>query len=296
MNNGIWNAIGAYLVWGLLPIYWKALQVVPAGQILSHRVVWSFMFLMGIILARKDWSAFRRAISSGRMVLIYTLAACLLAVNWLTYIWGVNAGYIVETSLGYFINPLVSVLLGVIFLRERLRPFQWLPIGMAAIAVVYLTLSVGSLPWIALVLALSFGLYGLLKKVAPLGSLHGLGLETGILVVPCLVYLGWAELQGIGAFGHVNVTEHSLLVFTGIVTAMPLLFFANAARSINLSTLGVLQYMAPTMQFLIGVLLYNEPFTPARVVGFGLIWIALAIYTTEGLIVRRRAEISTAAK
>jgi len=295
MNKGILQATGAYFLWGLLPIYWKAIQAVPAPQILSHRIVWSFFFLLGVILVLKDWAHFKSSIASRKTVLIYTLAACLLALNWLTYIWGVNAGFIVETSLGYFINPLVSVILGVVFLHEKLRPTQWLPVGLAALGVLYLTFSYGALPWIALVLAFSFGLYGLVKKTAPLGALHGLTLETGILFLPAGIFLIYAAQSGSGAFGHLGPVPDLLLVFTGIVTALPLLMFSSAARKINLSTLGVLQYIAPTCQFLIGVILYHEPFTLIRLVGFGIIWFALVVYWLEGMLFRRTmSEVSPA--
>lgn len=295
MNRGVLNAIGAYVIWGFLPIYWKALQQVPALQILNHRVVWSLVFLAILISARKNWSPLRQAIRQPKIVLVYGLAACLLAVNWLTYIWGVNAGFIVETSLGYFINPLVNVLLGVLFLREKIRPLQWVPIGMATAGVLYLTFSYGSLPWIALVLAFTFALYGLLKKTAPLGSLHSLTLETGILFVPSLLYLVYVALQGSGIFIEYNTLTNLLLVFTGVVTAVPLLLFGAAARSINLSLLGLLQYIAPTCQFLIGVLIYNEPFTQARLIGFSIIWAALFLYWLESFLAHRRASRLAAA-
>ncbi|MBP1702922.1 MAG: putative rane protein [Chloroflexi bacterium] len=295
MNRGVLNAIGAYVIWGFLPIYWKALQQVPALQILNHRVVWSLVFLAILISARKNWSPLRLAIRQPKIVLVYGLAACLLAVNWLTYIWGVNAGFIVETSLGYFINPLVNVLLGVLFLREKIRPLQWVPIGMATAGVLYLTFSYGSLPWIALVLAFTFALYGLLKKTAPLGSLHSLTLETGILFVPSLLYLVYVALQGSGIFIEYNTLTNLLLVFTGVVTAVPLLLFGAAARSINLSLLGLLQYIAPTCQFLIGVLIYNEPFTQARLIGFSIIWAALFLYWLESFLAHRRASRLAAA-
>mgnify|MGYP001030623752 FL=1 len=288
MNRGVWYAVGAYLLWGLLPIYWKALQTVPALQILNHRVVWSLGFLASILLVRRDWEPLRLALKSRRILLIYLATSCLLGVNWLTYIWGVNAGFIVETSLGYFINPLVSVLLGVVFLREKLRPGQWIPVGLAALGVIYLTISYQKLPWIALVLAFTFGLYGLIKKIAPLNSLHSLALETALLFVPSLAYLLWAEAQGSGAFGHASIGTTLLLVFTGVVTALPLLLFGAGARLIPLSLIGLLQYLAPTLQFLIGVLIYGEPFTRERMIGFGIIWVALVIYTLEGVLAKQR--------
>jgi chloramphenicol-sensitive protein RarD len=292
MNNGILYAILAYGLWGFLPIYWKAIDQVPAPQILSHRIIWSFIFLIGIISVRQDWAAFRRAILSRRTFIIFSGAALLISVNWLAYIWAVNAGFIVETSLGYFINPLINVVLGVVFLKEKLRPLQWAPIGLAFGGVLYLTFNYGQLPWIALLLASTFGLYGLIKKTAPLNSLHGLTLETGILFFPALFFLIFAESQGYGSFGHSGWVTGLLLFLTGVATASPLLFFANAARRINLSTLGILQYLAPTIQFLIGVLIYGEPLTTSRLIGFSFIWLALIIYSLENIIVRRKTTLS----
>jgi chloramphenicol-sensitive protein RarD len=219
---------------------------------------------------------------------VYTLAAVLLALNWLIYIWGVNSGQVVETSLGYFINPLVSVLLGVVILRERLRPLQWLPVALAGTGVLYLTLQHGSLPWIALALAFTFGTYGLLKKIAPLGALYGLTLETAILFLPALGYLLFVESRGVGSFGHLSWNLNAVLALSGVVTALPLLMFATAARSIPLSLVGILQYFAPSVQFLLGIFLYREPFSLPQMVGFGIIWTALLIFTLEGLMVRRR--------
>jgi chloramphenicol-sensitive protein RarD len=288
MNRGILAGIGAYLIWGFLPIYLKALQVVPSFQIMLHRLVWSFVFVLILIFLRREWPQFRSSIASLRVLMIYSLTAVLLAANWLIYIYGVNSGQVIETSLGYFINPLLSVALGVVILRERLRPMQWLPVGLAAVGVLYLTLQYGSLPWIALALAFSFGMYGLIKKIAPLGSLHGQTLETGILFIPAVIYLIFAESQGFGAFGHQGLTVTILLAFAGVVTATPLLLFGYAARTIPLSLLGILQYIAPTFQFLLGVYLYQEPFTTTRLIGFAFIWVALLIFTLEGVYARRK--------
>jgi chloramphenicol-sensitive protein RarD len=228
------------------------------------------------------------------VLLTYTLTAGLLAVNWLIFIYGINSGQVVETSLGYFINPLLSVALGVVFLRERLRPMQWFPVGLAALGVLYLTLQYGSLPWIALALAFSFGMYGLIKKIAPLGSLHGLSLETGIIFIPALLFLLYAESQGNRSFGHLGLNVTLLLAFAGVTTALPLLLFGLAARSIPLTLLGILQYIAPTVQFLLGIFLYQEPFTVTRLVGFSIIWLALLIFTVEGLYERRKRIASAA--
>ncbi len=294
MNKGVLYGILAYLLWGMIPIYFKLIQSTPALQILGHRIVWSFVLLLGILALRQEWGNFRAAAIHKKTLLVYTAAALLLAVNWGTYVWAVNAGYIVESSLGYFINPLVNVLLGVVFLRERLRPIQWVPIGLAALGVAYMTISYGQLPWIALVLAFSFGLYGLVKKVASLNSLHGLTLETALLFIPALLFLLFAEQQGVGSMGHTTLLINLLLAGTAIVTVLPLLLFGAAVRSIPLSLMGLLQYIAPTCQFLIGVLVYHEPFTQARLIGFSLIWAALIFLWAEGMIMRRRMKLLAA--
>lgn len=291
MNRGVLYGISAYLLWGMIPIYFKLIQTTPALQILGHRIVWSFVLLVGILTLRHEWMNFRTAAFHKKTLLVYTAAALLLAVNWGTYVWAVNAGFIVESSLGYFINPLVNVLLGIVFLRERLRPIQWAPIGLAALGVAYMTISYGQLPWIALVLAFSFGLYGLVKKVASLNSLHGLTLETAILFVPALLFLLFAERQGNGSMGHTTLLINLLLMGTAIVTVLPLLLFGAAVRSIPLSLIGLLQYVAPTCQFLIGVLIYHEPFTQERLIGFSMIWTALIFLWAEGMIARRRMKL-----
>lgn len=287
-RQGMALAVGAYFLWGVLPVYWKALKSVPASQILAHRVVWSFVLLLGLVLARREWSRLRAA-AHGRTLMVYGLAAALLSVNWLTYIWAVNAGRIVETSLGYFINPLVSVLLGVVFLGERLRRAQWVAVALAASGVGWLTWQHGTLPWVALVLAGSFALYGFLKKTASLGALHGLTLETGLLWLPALAYLGAQEASHQGRLGHADAVTNVLLILTGLVTALPLLMFAAAARRVTLSTIGLLQYVAPTCQLLIGVGVYREPFDRARLAGFLLIWAALGLYSAESLWRLRRS-------
>jgi chloramphenicol-sensitive protein RarD len=293
-NRGILYGISAYLMWGFFPLYFKALQSVPALEIMFHRVVWSFLFLAGVILVKKEWSNFKVELRKPRVVAIYALAAVLLAANWLVYIFGINSGQVVETSLGYFINPLFSVALGMIFLGEKLRPIQWLPIGLATAGVIYLTIQVGTLPWIALALAFTFGFYGLLKKIAPLGALHGLTLETTILFLPALGYLLYAESQGNAAFGHASWSVTLLLALTGVVTAIPLLLFAAAARAVPLYMIGILQYIAPTGQFLLGVLVFGEAFTSARLVGFSIIWFALLLYSVESYLARRRVPLPAA--
>jgi chloramphenicol-sensitive protein RarD len=289
VNRGILSGLGAYLIWGFIPVYFKLLQAVPAVEIMFHRVIWSLVLLMALITLRQQWTPLRHALRQPRLLGIYSLSALLLAANWWIYIYGVNAGQVVETSLGYFINPLLSVALGVIFLGERPRPLQWLPVGLATLGVLYLTIQYGRLPWIALSLAFSFGFYGLIKKVAPLGSLNGLTLETLLLSLPALGYLLAIEFTGQGVFLHTTWQNNVLLVLVGVVTAVPLLLYGVAARSIPLWMLGLLQYLAPTCQFLVGVLLYKEPFSPAQMVGFGIIWVALLIFSGESLLNWKRA-------
>ena len=281
MQKGYWYAVGAYVTWGLFPLYWKLLQQVSALQLIGHRVVWSCVMLLAIIVISRQWKAFRSSILNRRALLIYAVAGVLIAINWTIYVWAVNSNFILETSLGYFINPLVSVLLGVLVLGERLRIGQGLAIGLAAAGVLYLTLSYGSLPWISLALACTFGTYGLVKKMAPLGAAHGLALETGLLLVPALAYLFYEESVGRGAFMHSSATTDWLIVGTGPVTTIPLLFFAAAARRIPLSMVGLFQYIAPTLQFLIGVFLFHEPFTRSRFIGFSMVWLALLLSAVE---------------
>lgn len=287
MNKGIWYGVAAYAMWGFFPIYWKLLHEVPALQLLGHRIAWSFLLLMAFIFITRQWDEFRAVAFNRKTLGIYAIAGVLLSLNWLIYVWGVNAGFIVETSLGYFINPLLSVLFGVIFLREKLRSMQWLPVIIAAVGVGYLTLTYGQLPWIALSLAVTFGLYGLVKKLSPLGSVFGLTLETGIVFPIALIYLIVMQAGGSGEFLHDGLTVDLLLVGAGVVTTIPLLMFASAAREIPLNMIGVLQYFAPTIQFLIGVFVYKEPFDTTRLIGFGIVWIALIIFWVENIIAHR---------
>ncbi|GAB4579420.1 MAG: EamA family transporter RarD [Anaerolineales bacterium] len=288
MNKGILYGIGAYALWGFFPIYWKLLHHVPALEVLSHRIVWSFLFLAGVIFVTRQGAAFRKLLTP-RTIGIYLIAAILIGGNWGMYVWGVNAGHIVETSLGYFINPLVSVLLGVVILREKLRPAQWAPITLAFMGVLYLTVTFGRLPWIALTLAFTFGFYGLVKKVAPLSSIYGLTLETGLLFIPALVFLILAEARGNGAFLHTGTASDMLMIGAGVVTTIPLLMFASAAKRIPLTMIGILQYLAPTIQFLLGVFVYDEPFDTTRLVGFSLVWLALLLFWGENYLTGRAA-------
>lgn len=287
-NKGVLFALAAYILWGFFPLYFKAIQQVSALQILAHRIAWGFVFTLAVVLVLRQWKEFRASVFNRRTFLIYAGASVVLGINWFTYVWAVITNHVVESSLGYFINPIVSVLLGVIFLRERLRTFQWVAIAMVTAGVVYLTITFGQLPWISLLLAVTFGFYGLLKKIAPLGALHGITLETAVLTIPSLVYLLIVNANGTGTFGHSTPLLDFLLVLSGPVTAIPLLLFATGARRIPLTTIGLLQYIAPTLQFLLGVLVFHEPFDQTRLIGFMIIWLALVLFSVENLLARRR--------
>lgn len=288
MNKGIIYSATAYVLWGLLPIYWKLLHHVPALEILAQRIIWSLVLVSIILTIGHKWSFVGPALRNRKIVMAFVASGCLLAVNWFTYIWGVNAGFIVETSLGYFINPLVSILLGFFILHEKLRPGQWAALAVALAGVLYLTFNYGSFPWIALTLAFTFGTYGLLRKTAALNSAEGLAMETAVLFLPALAYVLVLQARGVGSFGTINVSTTLLLVLAGAATSIPLLLFASGARRISMTTLGVLQYIAPTLQFLIGVLIYHEPFNTTRLIGFSIVWLAIILFTAEGFINHRR--------
>lgn len=284
MNKGFFYGLSAYLMWGLFPIYWKQLDNMPAQEILAHRMTWSLIFLVGVLTIQRNWAWIVPAMRDRRTVFTYFLAAALLSVNWGVYIWAVNSGYIVETSLGYFINPLVNVLLGNLFFGERLRRWQFAAILLAAIGVAYLTYVYGRLPYIALILAVSFGIYGLLKKIGRLNAVESLSFETALLFPFASVYLIYLQVTGVAALGNTTNWQSVLLLLTGVATAVPLLAFAAGARRIPLTTMGILQYTAPTIQFLIGVFLYNEAFSQSQLIGFVFIWGALAVYSAESLL------------
>lgn len=284
MNKGTWYAIGAFSCWGLIPLYWKLLHSVSAPQLIGHRIIWSFLTLILILLFLRQIKTFGNSAFSWKVIRIYSVAAILLGVNWLVYIWAVNAGHIVETSLGYFINPLLSVILGVVFFREKLRPWQLIPVFIAGAGVLFITVAFGVLPWIALILASTFALYGAIKKIAPLNSLNGLTIETSILLVPAIFYLVFSENAGTGAFLHSNLLINTLILGSGLITTIPLLMFASAAKQIPLSIIGILQYIAPTIQFLIGIIIYHEAFSFKQFIGYGLVWIALILFGVESII------------
>jgi len=289
-RRGISYGVAAYLLWGLFPLYWTLLEPAGSLEILGHRIAWSLVFTAVIVAVRRQWAAVRSAVRTRRTALILVAAALLISVNWGTYIYGVNSGQVVETSLGYFINPLVSVALGVLVFGERLRAIQLVAVGLAAVAVAVLTVDYGRPPFIALALAFSFGFYGLLKKLAPVGATEGLVIESAVLVVPAVGLLVLLHARGDAAFGEVSATHTGLMVLSGVVTAVPLMFFAAAARRVPLTLLGLLQYLAPVMQFALGLLVFREPLPPGRLVGFALVWLALAVFTAD-LLRRNRREL-----
>lgn len=280
---GVIFAVSAFLIWGISPIYWKALRVVPALEIILHRIVWSFFLLVPLIIIMRRWQEFILVFKNLRTMLILLFTAIIVSGNWLLYIWAVNADHLLQASLGYYINPLVNVVLGVVFLKERLRPPQILAVILATAGVLYLTLSYGEFPWIALTLAVSFGLYGLIRKVAPVSSLVGLTVETLLLSIPALVYLFYLDCLGQGSIFRVSLKLDLMLMGCSVVTALPLLFFTLGARRLYLSTMGLLQYVAPSCMFVLAVFLFREPFENAQIVTFVLIWTALAIYSTDSV-------------
>lgn len=292
MRTGIISAALAFLCWGLFPIYFRALGDVPPMQILAHRMLWSLAFLLVVLAVLRRW-AWLDLVRKPQVLGSFLASALLLSGNWLVYIWAVTSGHVIEASLGYFVNPLVNIMFGYLLLHERLRPAQWGAIAIAALGVAWLTWQGGSVPWIALVLASSFGAYGLLRKTAALGALEGLSFETMVLFPLAAAYVGWLTFTGDNVFINTESDlTRWLLVAAGPLTAIPLLLFASGARQIPLSVLGLLQYLSPTLQFLLGVWLFKEAFTAERLVGFVMIWAALALYAAEGLLNRGQTTIS----
>jgi chloramphenicol-sensitive protein RarD len=282
MNTGNAYAALAYLCWGLFPLYFRQLTDLPALEVVLHRTLWSLVFVLGVLAVRRQWAWMAALLRQPRVLGAFAASALLLSANWLTYVWAVNNGHVVDASLGYFILPLVSVALGYFFLHERPRPGQWLAVAVAAAGVLWLTVQSGRLPWIALVLAITFGFYGLLRKVAVLGTLEGLALETMLLAPVAAIVLGvWAG-QGRGALAQGDAAALGWLLLAGPITAIPLLLFAAGARRIPLATMGILQYLSPSLQFALGVWLFHEPFEASRLIGFVLIWTALLVYSLEG--------------
>ena len=294
-GQGLLAAIGAFIIWGALPLYLKPIHALDSLQIICHRIAWACVLVLAWLGVRGELGDLRKIVTNRAVMGRLTVTAVLITANWLGYVWGVGHGRVVEASLGYFMNPLANVLLGVFVLRERLNAAQWTAVGIAAFAVIYIALVTGAPPWIALTLATSFSLYGLIRKVVHVEALQGLAVETLVLMPLAMGYLIWCDLTGVGAFGRSGALINALLVGCGPMTAVPLFLFAFGARLIPYSTIGLLMYIAPSLQLLCGVYLYHEPFTGARVLGFALIWLALVIYAGDGLW-RARRTVSTAAR
>ncbi|MGI8870151.1 MAG: EamA family transporter RarD [Mycobacteriales bacterium] len=293
-RRGLLLGTAAYVLWGLFPVYWPLVKPAGAVEILAHRVIWSLVAIAVIGVLTRNSRRVRDLVADRRRGALLAVAACVVAVNWGVYIYGVNHHHVVETSLGYFINPLVTVLLGVFVLHESLRRAQWMAVGIGAVAVAVLAVEYGRLPWIALALAFSFGTYGLIKKHVNAGAPESLTVETGVLVVPAAVYLAILGGQGHSTFGHHGAGQALFLAGSGLVTAGPLLCFAGAATRLPLTTLGLLQYLAPVLQFAFGVLFFHEPMPIGRLIGFMLVWIALIVLTVDGL--RHRTVVARLAR
>ncbi|WP_052411607.1 EamA family transporter RarD [Streptomyces sp. NRRL S-118] len=291
---GLLYGIGAYGMWGLVPLFWPLLKPAGAVEILAHRMVWSLAVVGIALLALRRWGWIRELLRQPRKLGLIAVAAAVITVNWGLYIWSVNTGHVVESSLGYFINPLVTIALGVLLLKERLRPAQWAAVGTGFVAVVVLTLGYGRPPWISLTLACSFAVYGLVKKKVNLGGLESLAAETAIQFLPALGYLLWLGSQGSATFGTQGPGHAALLAATGVVTATPLVCFGAAAIRVPLSTLGLLQYLAPMFQFGLGILYFHEAMPPERWAGFSLVWLALSVLTWDALRTSRRTRAEAA--
>jgi chloramphenicol-sensitive protein RarD len=294
MNPGLLYALLAFGSWGLFPLYLRLVASVPPLELVAHRSAWSLVFLLGVLALLRRWAWLAELRRQPRQLLLFGATALLLSVNWLVYVYAVMAGHVLDASLGYFINPLVSVLLAVVVLRERLQPLQWLAVALAAAGVLWLTLQAGRLPWVALALAVSFGIYGLLRKTARLGALEGLTLETMLLAPLVLPLLAWFTLQPGGAMARGDLSLNALLWLAGPLTALPLLSFGAAARRLPLATLGLLQYLSPTLQFLLGVYVFHEPLQQARLVGFVFIWAGLGVYSGHAWWTARRLAAAVA--
>lgn len=287
-RKGLGFGIAAYGMWGAFPLYWPLLEPAGAIEILAHRVLWSLVTMVVIVAVWRRTTQLRAVVADRRVVVLLALASVVISINWATYIWGVNNERVVETSLGYFINPLVTVLMGVFVLGERLRPLQWLAMVVAALAVVVISVDYGRLPWVALVLAFSFGCYGLAKKTANVGAVESLSLETAMIAPLAVAYIGWLTWQGEADFGAHGTGHALLLTTTGIVTAIPLLCFGAAAIRVSMVSLGMLQYLAPTLQFGLGVFWFHEDMPSSRWIGFAMVWLALLVFTVEAVNHRRR--------
>jgi chloramphenicol-sensitive protein RarD len=289
LQLGLLSAALAFIWWGLFPLYFRIVAGIAPLEILAHRVTWCLLFLLAVLTARRQWRWLPQVLRQPKVLATFVASSFLIGLNWMTYIWSVNNGHVVDASLGYFINPLFNVLLGYTLLHERPRRVQWVALGIAALGVVWLTVQTGHLPWIALVLAISFSGYGILRKLAVLGPLEGLTLETLVLAPFALAAIGFWWQRGTGSFPSPDLKTDLWFISLGPITAIPLLLFAAGARRLSLTTLGLVQYSSPTIQLLIGVLVLGEPFGAQRMVGFACTWVALLIYTLDGWRVSRRA-------
>jgi chloramphenicol-sensitive protein RarD len=287
-RRGFAYGVAAYGLWGIFPLYWPLLEPAGALEILAHRVLWSLITVGVVVLVLRRTAAVRAVLADRRSRLLLLGAAAVITLNWFGYIWGVNNGRVVETSLGYFINPLVTVLMGVLILGERLRRRQWLAVGLATVAVVVLTVDYGRPPWVALLLAFSFATYGLAKKQAGVDAVESLAVETLFIGPFAAAYIAWLAWQGTGEFGHHGAGHAWLLTTAGVVTVIPLLCFGAAAIRVTMVTIGLLQYIAPILQFLLGVWWYGEAMPASRWIGFVLVWIALVVFTVDAVHHRRR--------
>lgn len=287
-NKGLVPTAAAFAVWGLFPLYFRLLNQVSALEVTAHRVLWACLFVLVWIALRGEFSTFRATFADRDVLWRLAISATLISVNWLVYVWGVMHGHVLETSLGYFIGPLVNVVLGVVLLSEKLTPAQWTAAALAAAGVAYLTVMAGAVPWIALTLAFLFAIYGLMRKVVKVESLPGLAVETVVLLPFAAAYLLWCESVGTGALGHAGLLVDALLIGSGPLTAVALFLYAYGARRLPYSTVGLLQYVTPTLQFACGVFVFHEPFERTRAIGFAIIWGALVIYAGEGVRLSRK--------
>jgi chloramphenicol-sensitive protein RarD len=289
LNPGIALGLGAYLLWGLFPLFFRAVAHVPPLEILAHRVLWTLAFVMAILAVQGNWGWVRTLVTRPRVLATFALSALMVSANWGVYILAATTDRVIDATLGYFMNPLVNVMLGALVLHERLRRVQWIAVAIAAGGVLWLTVQAGKLPWIGLTLGLSFGLYALLRKTAALGAVEGLAAETLLMVPVAVAWLAWAGTHGQETASAGTMGTWLLLAASGPVTAVPLLLFAAAARRIRLSTLGLIQYLGPSMQLVMAIAWFGEPFGVNRAVGYGAIWLALVIYSVDGLRTRRTA-------
>ena len=278
----------AFIIWGITPIYWKLLGKMPALEIIMHRMIWSFVFIVLIIFVTRQFQDFLAVLKNRNKIYILVLSTGTIAFNWFVYIYAVNSNHVLQASLGYYITPLVNMILGIVFLKERLRPLQAVSVFIACASVSVLTYRLGSFPWISLALASSFGCYGLIRKVAPVSALVGLGVETMLLSVPAIIYLIHANIEGTGAFLHNGSIFDMLLIGSAFVTALPLLLFTEGARRVRMITIGFLQYIAPSINFILAVFLFKEPILPVQLFAFVLIWFALIIYSTDAVMMYRK--------